>query len=468
MSGLQARTSDSTAGPLADWALAERIARLIALRDQPDVTRVEVDQLRAELRATAARADELARTVTGLGGGLPPATVRVVSRGAWLRSNIASIAWLVDPMAEQLMDRSDMSRALARKALGAQLGLVFGYLATKVLGQYEVLLPDDEEPGRLTLVGPNLVQLERDFLPTVRVSSGAFRMGVVLHELAHRLQFEGVDWLRPTLRQIVSSYLAATRLDTDRLRATVDRMGELLRSARSGLNLQQFLEVVLTPAQRELMARAQAMISLLEGHGKVVMDWGAQLLDERGGAGFEAAGVRQALNERRRRGADRVLFNLLGLSLKAQQYSVGEQFIMAVERGHGRDVFNRVWRDPGNPPSLDELEQPHQWVPRVSEGPLPGAAGPGPAVPARAPEPGSRAQLPADGERPLHLAAGEGVAIDRLVMLLTGMYSIRHDILFPLLRPEEPGESGQPGESTQAEGEPTAGEGAEEGAGASC
>jgi coenzyme F420 biosynthesis associated uncharacterized protein len=323
--------------------LAERIARLIALRDQPAITRAEVDQLRSELRATAARADELARTVTGLGSGLPPATVRVVSRGAWLRSNIASIAWLVDPMAEQLMDRSDMSRALARKALGAQLGLVFGYLATKVLGQYEVLLPEDEEPGRLTLVGPNLVQLERDFLPTVRVSSGAFRMGVVLHELAHWLQFEGVDWLRPTLRQIVGSYLAETHLDTDRLRATVDRMGELLRSARSGLNLQQFLEVVLTPAQRELMTRAQAMMSLLEGH------------------------VRQALNERRRRGADRVLFNLLGLSLKAQQYSVGEQFIMAVERGHGRDVFNRVWRDPGNLPALEELEHPDQWVRRVSE-----------------------------------------------------------------------------------------------------
>ncbi|HSK95730.1 MAG TPA: zinc-dependent metalloprotease [Euzebyales bacterium] len=367
MSGLAARTSDSTAGPLADWALAERVARMIALRDQPAVTRAEVAQLRSELRATATRADDLARSVTGLGGDLPPATVRVVSRGAWLRSNLASIAWLVDPMAEQLMDRSDVSRALARKALGAQLGLVFGYLATKVLGQYEVLLPEDEEPGRLTLVGPNLVQLEREFLPSVRVSSNAFRMGVVLHELAHWLQFEGVDWLRPTLRQIVSTYLAETRLDADRLRATVDRLGELLRSARSGLHLQQFLEVVLTPEQRALMTRAQAMMSLLEGHGNVVMDWGAQLLEERGHTEFEAAGVRQALNERRRRGADRVLFNLLGLSLKAQQYSVGERFIMAVERDHGRDVFNRVWRSPDNLPTLDELEHPDRWVRRMSE-----------------------------------------------------------------------------------------------------
>jgi coenzyme F420 biosynthesis associated uncharacterized protein len=367
MSGLPAQASDSAGGPLADWALAERVARLVALRDQPQVTRADVDQLRSELNATALRADELARTVTGLGAGLPPAHVRVVGRGEWLRSNLASIAWLVDPLAEQLMQRSDVSRTLARKALGAQLGVVFGYLATKVLGQYEVLLPGDEEPGRLTLVGPNLIQVERDFLPQTKVSASAFRMGVVLHELAHRVQFEGVDWLRPTLRDIVSSYLSETRLDSDRLRATVDRLGDLLRSAREGLNMQQFLEVVLTPAQRELMERAQGMMSLLEGHGNVVMDWGAQLLAERGDTEFEAAGVRQALNERRRRGADRVLFKVLGLSMKAQQYSAGERFILAVERAHGREVFNRVWRDPDHLPTPDELEDPDQWVRRVSE-----------------------------------------------------------------------------------------------------
>jgi len=350
---------------IADWDLAARVAWSVASRRPVRASRGEVTRLQDDIERIAVRADGLSRAATGLGTHLPPAEVMVVGRRRWIRNNVDSLSWLLDPVSERLMHRGQVANAMTRRALGLQVGVVLGYLATKVLGQYEVFLPGGRTPGRLLLVGPNLLDIERRVLPQVGVVPPEFRLGVVLHELAHRLQFEAVPWMRPHLQGIVDRYLAEARFDPERMREAAVRMRQLLRDPSALTDAAKLAEIVLTPEQAVHIKHAQSLMSLLEGHGNVVMDWGAELT----GGELDPTRVRTALNQRRNTssGVDGLLRKMLGVSMKARQYEVGEQFILAVAEAHGRELFARVWDDPAHLPTEDELGDPDRWARRIAE-----------------------------------------------------------------------------------------------------
>ena len=87
-------------------------------------------------------------------------------------------------------------------------------------------------------------------------------------------------------------------------------------------------------------------MSLLEGHGDVIMD--------RAGEGLVPSAPRFGRVMRRRResvrGFAKVFQRLIGLDAKIKQYAEGEHFIESVESIGGTALLDRVWEGPENVP----------------------------------------------------------------------------------------------------------------------
>ena len=94
--------------------------------------------------------------------------------------------------------------------LSAEVGVVLGYLAQRVLGQYELVLLDEaveDRPPRLLFVLPNLGQAVRAFGADER----EFMTWVALHEVTHAVQFAGVPWLHGHVAGLVRELLVERR-----------------------------------------------------------------------------------------------------------------------------------------------------------------------------------------------------------------------------------------------------------------
>ncbi|MFF4384747.1 zinc-dependent metalloprotease [Kitasatospora sp. NPDC001547] len=388
-------TSASGGADMVDWNLAVATATRL-VRPGPEVSREEAAAVVAELRRHALEAEEHVRAFTGMrSSSLAQAAatpVLVVDRPGWVRANVAGFRTVVQPLVEKLQARransaaAGMFGAVGEKATGIEVGALLAFLATKVLGQYETfapaepppeapdspaalfdkprLGPDGPGPGRLLLVAPNIVHVERE----LDVDPSDFRLWVCLHEETHRTQFTAVPWLRDHIQSEVQSFLAETDVDPgallERLRDAAGSLGGLSGGGnREGTSSGNLLEIVQSPAQREILGRLTAVMSLLEGHADVVMDGvGPAVVPT-------VAEIREKFQQRRDRGANRLdllLRRLLGMDAKLRQYQDGAVFVRGVVEQVGMEGFNRVWTSPNTLPTKDEIHDPAAWVARVA------------------------------------------------------------------------------------------------------
>jgi coenzyme F420 biosynthesis associated uncharacterized protein len=336
-----------------DWDLAVSTARRFAPAG-PQVSWNEASDAVSELRALAVRAEDHVRAVTGLVPPGEPEEATVVDRPAWAAANVAGFKVVLEPLAAKLMQKKPGGVALSAtsRLTGVQMGTLLAWLSSKVLGQYEVFLPE-AETGRLLLVAPNIVETER----RLGVNPADFRMWVALHEVTHRTQFTAVPWLHAHVRSELHDLLDASALD-DPAQLVSRLKGAITQVPRGG----SLVELLQTPEQKLVLDRVTAFMSLLEGHAEHVMDGvGPSVVPT-------VTTIRARFDQRRREGSgvvDRVLRRLLGLDLKALQYAEGKVFVDTAVREVGMNGFNRVWESAETLPTRQEIREPMAWVQRI-------------------------------------------------------------------------------------------------------
>jgi coenzyme F420 biosynthesis associated uncharacterized protein len=354
---------------LIDWEAVRAIARRRLGAGDVRLTAMERAQAEAFYRDVLVRIEPV--VAEEIGAQLPAAleTPAAIDRREWIDLNLATFEALfsrVEPILAQSAGTADTAgRALARilnRRLGnQQIGFLLGFLARKVLGQYDLSLlgAGPATRGRLHFVEPNIVATAN----ALRLSLPEFRTFIALHEATHAFEFEAYPWLRDHFTSLVAESIEQFATESGGLGA---RLRQTLASRGDG----HWLERIMTPSQLATFRRTQALMSLLEGYSNHVMNSaGERILP-----GFQQLHDRFERRNEARSALERAVMRLTGLDLKMEQYVAGERFVAAVIAERGRSFMNRVWEGPRTLPSLDEIRAPERWIARLDGMPAVGAA----------------------------------------------------------------------------------------------
>ena len=341
-----------------DWEFAKTTGRTFVPAG-PTVTRAEAEAEVAAIRTAARVAREPVAETARMQTPPDAPDALVVDRATWIAVNADSMSALLDPTFDAMIAKRGgnppgaTAVAFGGKVTGAEAGALLAFMASKVLGQYDLA------PGgtpALLLVAPNILSIATE----LGVERDDFRKWVCMHEETHRVQFTANPWLRDHMVEQARSLAVDLAPDPERLHEIAGRLTEklpdLFREGSTGV-----ADLFTTPEQRDKLAGLTAVMSLLEGHADVVMD-------DVGPAHIPTvAHIRARFSERRKGGGtpDRLLRRLLGLEAKMRQYRDGAVFVRGVQEKVGVEGFNAIWTSPDTLPLAREIEEPEAWVRRV-------------------------------------------------------------------------------------------------------
>lgn len=350
--------------PLIDWNQARIIALKVAQSEKVPLPNRAFRQ--SQYQRMVGQSEQLISQYLGVSLPEPIRRVYVLDRQEWLEANFASFERLFAPIEAIYQDRIGNTNPLKvlfgplnSQIFGAQIGGVLGFMARRVLGQYDMSLlsPQPEEQGALYYVEPNIALIQHN----LGLHEEEFRMWITLHETTHVFEFEAYPWVRAHFNALIQQYF--------------DQLGEQLEGLGKGLprliarlvqHVQQgghWVELLLSPAQRNIFEQLQAMMTLAEGYSNHLMNAiGRQILPS-----FSQIEQRMEQRQQARTIFDHLFYRLTGLDLKMEQYKKGEAFVNEVVRRRGIAFAARAWERAAYLPTLHEINNPGAWIDRMTQ-----------------------------------------------------------------------------------------------------
>lgn len=277
----------------------------------------------------------------------------ILGRSGFVDVNIEIARRILVPV-EALRATLPESRAtaLSRGVMNRYVGVLFGIMSQRVLGQYDPVLslgpPGDGASPALYLVEPNL----ESFARVAGAPLEPLRRWLILHELTHAWQFGEHPWLREHLVGMMDGMIRSSLAHAvgdgagkpPSARELIERLPEAVRTQLRGI------------------ARVQAVMSVLEGYSNFVMHRvGRRHLDH-----FDELEAAFTRRRAQRTVVERVVLAVTGVNMKMKQYEVGERWCEAVAAHGGVTLVNRVWESAAMMPSPAELRDPKLWISRAA------------------------------------------------------------------------------------------------------
>ncbi len=349
----------TTPKSLIDWQQARKVALRVSQWEQAPLPNRAARQ--EQYTRLVKRSEPLIAEYLNVQLPNPIDRVYVFDRREWLEANFASFEELFKPIEEMYSQSSEGRGALSLMfgdinghLIGAQIGMLLGFLGKRVLGQYDLSLlsPEPSTTGALYYVEPNIARVQT----RLQLNDEDFRLWIALHETTHAFEFEAYPWVRDHFRGLLQAYF-------DSLNSQMSMLGKGLPSIIQRLiqnadKDKHWIEMVLTPEQRRIFEQLQALMSLVEGYSNHIMNAiGSQLLPS-----FHDIEKRMEQRQRSKTLFEQLFYRITGMDLKMEQYKQGEAFVNAVVAERGISFASQVWECAENLPTLEEIRNPQQWI----------------------------------------------------------------------------------------------------------